>query len=238
VHENHFIKRAGVAGVRARALWYSYRVTVLIAELVMDWKMKKSKLKDNAIRIIYTIVFFVVMVLAWFFRDYFLYETRRFNLISYIGTVVTMLGIIITFSEVIHSVMISRSLQKQAQDILGGFKVKEFDVLINELITGLEYIISDIDNKQFTIALRQIYSFNRTFKRINTSYHDFYGENELNIHDKINKIEVDISALKYAGPSITIPNKTWIDLNNDIMEVKSFFVKKQSSLGDSKNAAI
>lgn len=190
-----------------------------------------DKFKDNWIRLIYSIVFVVLMIVAWLLRNWVVVDTSRFNMLSYFGTVITILGLMITLFEVIHSVLAAKSLQKQAKDILNGFKDREFSLLMNELITSLEYVIADVDNKQYTVALRQLYSFHRTFTRAKTSYKDFYGENQKNIDDKINSIEKAISSLKFSKPSTPVTNKVMIALSDDMIEVKRFFVDKQSSFG-------
>ncbi|HCA7080970.1 TPA: hypothetical protein MX214_004166 [Citrobacter sedlakii] len=190
-----------------------------------------DKFKDNWIRLGYSIIFVVLMFVAWLSRNWVVVDTSRFNMLSYFGTVITILGLMITLLEVIHSVLAAKSLQKQAKEILNGFKNREFNLLINELITSLEYVIADVDNKQYTVALRQLYSFHRAFTRAKTSYKDFYGENQKNIDDKINSIEKAISSLKFSKASTPVPNKVMIALSDDMIEVKRFFVDKQSSFG-------
>lgn len=238
LHENHYTKRAGVAGIRVRARCDIIELSYLgMTALWWMSKMIKDKLCDNKIRVLYVAIFVVVMVLAWFGRSFILNDTSKFNLLGYMGTVVTILGLIITFLEVMHGVVVSKSLHKQASEMLGHFKDKEFELLMSELVTVLDYIISDVDDKSFTIALRQLSSFYRIHKRVKSNYVEYYGKDDSDVIDKINNIEKNISALRYTKQSAMIPNKVMIDLNEGLIDVKRFFVNKQSELGGSKNAA-
>ncbi|WP_433689882.1 hypothetical protein [Kosakonia cowanii] len=237
-HENHYIKRAGVAGIRVLACCDIIDLSYLgMTALWWMSKMIKDKLCDNKIRVLYTAIFVIVMVFAWIGRSFILNDTSRFNLLGYMGTVVTILGLIITFLEVMHGVVVSKSLHKQASEMLGHFKDKEFELLMSELVTVLDYLISDVDDKSFTIALRQLSSFYRIHKRVKSNYIEYYGRDDADVIDKINNIEKNISALRYTKQSAMIPNKVMIDLNDGLIDVKRFFVSKQSELGGSKNAA-
>jgi hypothetical protein len=237
-HENRYTKRAGVAGIRARIRCDIINLPYLgMTGLWWMSKMIKDKLCDNKIRVLYTAIFVVIMVFAWFGRSFILNDMSRFNLLGYMGTVVTILGLIITFLEVMHGVVVSKSLHKQASEMLGNFKDKEFELLMSELVTVLDYLIADVDNKSFTVALRQLSSFYRIHKRVKSNYIEYYGGDDSDVIDKINNIEKNISALRYTKQSAMIPNKVMIDLNDGLIDAKRFFVSKQSELGGSKNAA-
>ncbi|HCM2992087.1 TPA: hypothetical protein N3F15_000914 [Klebsiella aerogenes] len=200
------------------------------------WVFVKNKYKDNKIRFFYSFAFIITVIVTWCVRDYFLSDTDKFNLLSYVGTVFTILGLMITFLEILHGLLVTKSLQKQARELLDNFKDKEYGYLSTELITMLEYINTDINDEQYSVALRQLYSFTRTFERSRTNYMGKKSD-DFDYDGNIKKIEISINNLKNIGPGVRIPNRTRNDLIRSIVEVKHAIMNRKLNVGGGQNVA-
>lgn len=200
------------------------------------WVFFEKKYKDNKIRFFYSFVFIVTVAVSWYFRDYVLLNNAKFNLLSYVGTVFTILGLMITFLEILHGLLVTKSLQRQAREVLDNFKDKEFGYLSAELITMLEYINIDINDEQYSVALRQLHSFTRTFERSKINYIEKETDG-FDYDGNIKNIEIAINNLKNMDPSVRIPNRLRNNLIKSIIEVKHAIMNRKLNVGGSQNVA-
>jgi len=155
--------------------------------------------------------------LSYRFSDYFLNDGSNFNRISYAGTVITIIGLLITLSEVFHSLIITKSLQEQAASILSDFKEKEISIITHELDVMLEFIADDINDGQYTVALRLFYTFSRTFNRICKNYTQ-YNNNVL--RNKLNSLEGQLLSFRNASTKSPVDNKSKNKALDNLMKIK------------------
>ena len=174
-------------------------------------------LKDNKIRLFYIIISLFCIWLSFHFSDYFLNDGSNFNRISYAGTVITIIGLFITLSEVFHSLIITKSLQEQAASILSDFKEKEISIITHELDVMLEFIANDVNDGQYTVALRLFYTFNRTFNRVCKNYTQY---NSTLLRKKLNSLEAQLLSFRNASIKSPVDNKSKTKALDNLMKIK------------------
>lgn len=174
-------------------------------------------LKDNKIRFFYIVTTLIGIWLSFHFSDYFLSNGSNFNRISYAGTVITIIGLLITLSEVFHSLIITKSLQEQAASILSDFKEKEIGIISHELDVMLEFIADDINDDQYSVALRLFYTFNRTFNRVRKNYTEY--NNDI-INSKLNSLEAQLISFRTASIKFPVDNKSKRKALDNLMKIK------------------
>ncbi|HID4134364.1 TPA: hypothetical protein ACXE8V_004808 [Pluralibacter gergoviae] len=130
---------------------------------------------------------------------------------------ITIIGLFITLSEVFHSLIITKSLQEQAASILSDFKEKEISIITHELDVMLEFIANDVNDGQYTVALRLFYTFNRTFNRVCKNYTQY---NSTLLRKKLNSLEAQLLSFRNASIKSPVDNKSKTKALDNLMKIK------------------
>ncbi len=133
--------------------------------------MKNNDLqKDNHIRCAYTILCIVILIAFLIAANWILPNPKYLNTYSYIGTAITIIGLIIAVFEIIHSLVTTKAIQKQAQEKLDGFRMVDGNTQLIECIDTLDKVNDSISNDEYFTALKYFQFYRRFYRRIHSNY--------------------------------------------------------------------
>jgi hypothetical protein len=109
------------------------------------------------------------------------------NNFSYVGTVITIVALIISISEVLHSVRYSRSISAEAKKVLKEAKAVEGASAVSECLATLNEAAGYVDTENYPLALKCYQHFRILFAKIPGTGQEFeridniLGETEITI---------------------------------------------------------
>lgn len=191
-----------------------------------------NKIFDIAnIRIGYIVVAVIVAIIAVLVRGYILGENPKpIDTFSYIGTLATIVGLIVTICEIIYAVIENKHFSQEVKSKINSITdlsiQKEFSFLQNTL----DIVISYVEDEKYSDAL--IYF--RLFRRVYVLFeecNDKIEETELLLStaskgmsrlDKGQKLTLKCLLIKDVKPSIdTLSRKININFTNRIEEISN-----------------
>jgi hypothetical protein len=122
-------------------------------------------LKENWIRLAYGAASMGIVWAAYHFRVEVLSDKDSFDRFSYIGGVATFIGLLITVSEVLQAISISKGIRAEARALLAEARKIDRAALLSECLLLIDRINDDlIDNRRST-ALQCVQQTRRSFLR-------------------------------------------------------------------------
>ncbi|WP_155873840.1 hypothetical protein [Achromobacter xylosoxidans] len=129
----------------------------------MDSDKPTWRWREHRFRIIYVLVSIGLLALALYWRDEIVTDKTPFNFVSYAGTVATLIALIVTIFEVIHSASISRAIRDEAAEMLDRVRSLDRATLLAECITSIDDITKLVSNEKYSESLALFQSFRKTF---------------------------------------------------------------------------
>lgn len=141
----------------------------------------------NSIRIGYIVVVVIVAIIAGLARGSILGENPKpIDTFSYVGTLATIVGLIVTICEIIYAVIENKKFNQEVKSKINSITdlsiQKEFSFLQNTL----DIVISHVEDEKYSEALIHF----RLFRRVYVLFEK--------CNDKIEKIEVLLSTASKA----------------------------------------
>ncbi len=154
------------------------------------WKKYKYRIIDG-------IIIALSIIAAWLMYDFILEPSQtniisKLDIFSYIGTIVTICAFLITITEILHSVSITRSVQDETNFAIQNLLRLKHASKLSFFLSALDSINDHINNIEYLLALKD-FRFVRTFmleddflkKKLSTEIPSFSEiENLLIIHRK------------------------------------------------------
>ncbi|WP_241060653.1 hypothetical protein [Achromobacter xylosoxidans] len=177
--------------------------------------MKKVFSSPWTLRVLYIAA---SLVTAWqakrIWDEIFASKRDLFDLFSYIGTVATLIGLMITVCEVLHSAHMSRSVRNEARRLLGGLQAFDGATFCAECISDIQSILESISKDKYSEALK---SFNYLSRAVSHARNQ--SPKSLEAWD-LNKILNLLLPLQKATPRKPPSHTQKEDLTNAITELK------------------
>ncbi|MDH0862909.1 hypothetical protein [Mitsuaria sp. GD03876] len=126
-------------------------------------------LKENWIRLAYGAVSICIAWAAYSFRVEVLSDKDTFDRFAYIGGVATFIGLLITVSEVLHAIGISKGIRAEARALLAEARKIDRAALFSECLLMIDRINDDLIGGRFSTALQGLQQVRRSFLRASTS---------------------------------------------------------------------
>lgn len=127
----------------------------------------KAISKKFTIRLTYLVISFIIAVIAWYFHDTVLPSNyKALDLISYVGTVVTLIGFIITGGEIFNSMSISQAVGEEVKKVSNYLADLNSTQLISDLSNTLDTVIQLTNNEEYNQASIYFQIFRRNFAKI------------------------------------------------------------------------
>ena len=127
----------------------------------------KAISKKFTIRLTYLVISFIIAGIAWYFHDTVLPSNyKALDLISYVGTVVTLIGFIITGGEIFNSMSISQAVGEEVKKVSNYLADLNSTQLISDLSNTLDTVIQLTNNEEYNQASIYFKIFRRNFAKI------------------------------------------------------------------------
>lgn len=123
-------------------------------------------LKTHWIRIAYCFTSALIVLMALYKQDDIVSVTSALNNFSYVGIVITIVALIVSIAEVIHSVRYSKSISFEAEKVLKRAKTIEGAAAVSECLSTLNDAADFIDSQQYQLALKCYQHFRILFSKI------------------------------------------------------------------------
>lgn len=183
--------------------------------------------RENKIRIIYIIISIIVIIFSYHYENKLIENQSIFNVVSYIGIVATIIGLLITICEVIHNVSISKSIQHEAKQLIDQIRNIDCASLVSESVALLDEANNYISNEQYQLSLRNIQFFSRNYTRMNA-----IGIKSNNIDNTMTQLELEIQKATHTKPSSPLPKPKRTKIQSDIINLKNELLTANKKRGE------
>lgn len=175
----------------------------------------------------------IIALCAYYFYDKifdYTVKTDRsgFNNFSYVGTVATLIGLIITVFEVIHNTYISKSIQAEAKSLLQKVKLIENASSISDCLAAIDDVSSSIAHEDYSSALKSFRFFRKICVKVIPNFDDF-KEKQLGDLGEIELVLTKAISGTKLGSSLNKPQKT--KLMEKVLLVKQNIEKNNPARG-------
>ncbi len=178
-------------------------------------------IKQNWIRVLYFLLSIAGIYIAGKFRLCLINDVVKFNNFAYIGTVATLIALMITIAEVAHSLRISKSIRDEARSILNNIKKIEGAPNISECLSELDSVSSSIAKEQYDLALKSFQTFRKICAKISPTITDIdYSSNGLS---NIGEIELILQKATHTSLSAPLDKRKKTSLAKEILLLKQKF---------------
>jgi hypothetical protein len=144
-------------------------------------------LKSHWIRFVYCLMSIAIVWTALLQQEIVVASPTSLNNFSYVGTVITIVALIISIAEVLHSVRYSRSISAEAKKVLQEAKAVEGASAVSECLATLNEAAGYVDTENYPLALKRYQHFRILFAKIPGTGQEFeridniLGETEITI---------------------------------------------------------
>jgi|SRR5471032_2600835 len=119
-----------------------------------------ATIKEQRIRLLFWITAVVFVYLAYQNKNW-ADVNATLNLVSYWGTIATVVALFLAISELIHSISISRSLQQQTLAVLNEIKKIETASTLSDCIAAIDLITRHLLEERYDAALTGFQHFRK-----------------------------------------------------------------------------
>lgn len=180
-------------------------------------------IKDQCLRIIYVFIAICILVYAYCKEVAVTGNQPALNTLSYWGTIATLIALIITIIEVVHSIRITKGIQAQAEKILMRARVIDSTAFISECLSALDETNNYLSSENYTLSLKCFQYFRKCYAKL----HD---KSEFGTLDKsINKTELSLHKATHSSPSAPLTKIAKTLIHNEILSIKSMLEQSRLS---------
>lgn len=182
----------------------------------MSISPRTPRWREHAFRVVYVVICVGLLALSLYWCDQIVTDKTPFNFVSYAGTIATLIALIVTVFEVIHSVAISRAIRDEAAEMLDRVRSLDRATLLAECITNIDDITKLVSNEKYSESLTLFQSFRKTFAHARVA-----GLATTNIKENLSTLEmhfVDASATTPIAP-YSVPQRK--QLHRHLLDLKS-----------------
>lgn len=181
-------------------------------------------ISDQYLRILYVIVAICIVVFANVNEAAVTTNTISFNTLSYWGTIATLIALVITIIEILHSIRITKGIQAQAKNLLMRARAIDSSAYMTDCLSALDESNDHLSSEKYTLSLKCFQYFRKSYARLHDKSE--FGQSLDNI---INKTELSLqkSTHSSAAAPLTKPAKT--SIHNDILSIKSILEQSRLS---------
>jgi len=154
-------------------------------------------------------------------------DNEKLNKFSYIGTVATIIALLIAIFEIAQSIHTSKSIQNQAKQYLSRAQSLDQASFSTECLGNLDEANSYINHENYVTSLKCFQHFRKTFSRFSTTF-----ENIEDVSKKIGEIELSLHRATQATASAPLTKGRKSAIQKDIIEMKNVLEEKYSNRRD------
>ncbi|WP_213757860.1 hypothetical protein [Delftia sp. WY8] len=176
----------------------------------------KEVLKDNSIRIIYTIFSLLALVISILFGNHIIDNQVLLNKFGFYGGIATFIGLVIAIMEIIHNVKLSKGIKSEAKTLFENVSRVNHAAYFSEYLISLDETNDHLSGDRYLQALKCFQYYRRTYARlpIDSSMHD-------SLRDLIRNTEVSLHSYSNATPKNPITKQQRTEIQTSILAIKS-----------------
>ncbi|MHC8346747.1 hypothetical protein [Pseudomonas sp. RT6P73] len=183
-------------------------------------------LKSHWIRFVYCLTSIAIVWAALLQQEIVVASPTYLNNFSYVGTVITIVALIISIAEVLHSVRYSRSISAEAKKVLKEAKAVEGASAVSECLATLNEAAGYVDTENYLLALKCYQHFRILFAKIPGTGQEF---------ERIDKIlgetEIAIRRGVFASASAPLEKPTRFLIHHNLENIKENLEKVNPARG-------
>lgn len=120
----------------------------------------------NWIRIFYAFVSAIIIYVGYYYRDQILAEKAApLDKFSYLGTIATIVGLVIAIAEILHNIKISREIKNEAAALLSNIRNFDYASFTSECQQYLDDVNYHVNLESYAIALKSFQHFRVTYSK-------------------------------------------------------------------------
>lgn len=181
-------------------------------------------IKDQYLRIIYVIAALCILGIAKLNEVKITTDTPSLNTLSYWGTIATLIALIITIIEVLHSIRITKGIQIQAEKILMRARVIDSSAYLSECLSALDETNNHLSSESYTLSLKCFQYFRKSYAKL----HD-KSEFGVELDKSINKTELSLQKSTHSTIAAPLTKTAKTLIHNDILAIKSILEQSRLS---------
>ncbi|EIY6182707.1 hypothetical protein MND25_004686 [Vibrio parahaemolyticus] len=171
----------------------------------------------HPIRIIYLLISLFITFVAYYFHDVFLSsESSNLDYFSYIGTVATLIGLLVAIFEVFHSIHLAKSIQEEASTILTRVKSVENASTISDCISAIDDVNSHIAQNDFKLAVKSF----QYFRKLSVKTVPGFASVSANELSSLSKLELSLSAATHSTAASPLNKGQKQELAKEVLLIK------------------
>ncbi|MGL1696674.1 hypothetical protein ACSTH7_24870 [Vibrio parahaemolyticus] len=123
-------------------------------------------LKDNWIRLLYGGISVLILGFGIHQMDTVIGESSLNSRFSYLGTLFTVIGLIVAVCEVWHSVNVAKSVRDQAKELVERVKTVETASAISDCVSYINETNKNVINEDYKVALSHFHAFRSVYVKL------------------------------------------------------------------------
>ncbi|TPG87383.1 hypothetical protein EAH72_07670 [Pseudomonas caspiana] len=183
-------------------------------------------LKSHWIRFVYCFISTVIVWAALLKQEIVVGSPTTLNNFSYVGTVITIVALIISISEVLHSVRYSRSISAEAKKVLKEAKAVEGASAVSECLATLNETAGYMDTENYQLALKCYQHFRILFAKIPGTGQEFER-----IDNILGETETAVRKGIFTSASAPLEKTTRILIHHNLENIKENLEKVNPARG-------
>ncbi len=183
-------------------------------------------LKSHWIRFVYCLISIAIVWTALLQQEIVVGSPTSLNNFSYVGTVITIVALIISISEVLHSVRYSRSISAEANRVLKDAKAVEGASAVSECLATLNETAGYVDTENYQLALKCYQHFRILFAKIPGTGQEFER-----IDNILGETENAIRKGIFTSASARLEKSTRIFIHHNLENIKENLEKVNPARG-------
>lgn len=154
------------------------------------------------------------------FFDTIVKADPKLTLFSYICGLATLLGLTVSFLEILKTKSLSLEIQKESKALLD--KIQEMDKAseIADCIATLNEVNNFLTRQKFDFALREFQQFRKTYCK-NLQFCNF----DHKIPFEIEEVEKYLQSFQYSSPKAPVDHRTNLRITQSILKIKNSIEK-------------
>lgn len=181
------------------------------------------------VRIAYIFLSIVGVWLSYRYYGEISGEISTYTKFSYIGTVATLIALLIAVAEIMHNLYVSKSIQEEAATLLNRVKTIENASSISDCLAAIDDVSVNVSHEDYKLALKSFHFFRKVCVKVIPHFGDSDDDN-LN---PLGELELILIKATHTSPSAPFSKKQKTDLMKQVLFIKQRVEKMNPARGDS-----
>lgn len=156
-------------------------------------------------------------------------EASSFTKFSYIGTVATLVALLIAVAEIMHNLYLSKTIQQEAAILLMRVKTIENASSISDCLAAIDDVSVHVSHEDYKLALKCFHFFRKVCVKVIPHF----GDSEEDSLNPMSELELALTKATRTSLSAPLSKKQKTELMKQILFIKQRVEKMNPARGDS-----